>query len=96
MKAFILAAGEGTRLRPLTLDRPKCLVELKGKPLLQYQIDALRATGIHDSVSRSTRQITRPSARARARRGRVQRGRRRGGNPRRGAARHRRHRAAHP
>ncbi len=48
MKAFILAAGEGTRLRPLTLDRPKCLVELKGKPLLQYQIDALRAAGIHD------------------------------------------------
>jgi choline kinase len=48
MRAFILAAGEGTRLRPLTLDRPKCLVPLKGKPLLQYQIDALRAAGVAD------------------------------------------------
>jgi L-glutamine-phosphate cytidylyltransferase len=48
MKAIILAAGEGTRLRPLTLDRPKCLVELAGRPLLDYQLDALHACDIHD------------------------------------------------
>lgn len=48
MKAFILAAGEGTRLRPLTNHQPKCLVSLKGKPLLVYQIDALRAAGVND------------------------------------------------
>lgn len=46
MRAIILAAGEGTRLRPHTLDRPKCLVELAGRPLLEYQIQALEAAGI--------------------------------------------------
>jgi len=48
MRAVILAAGEGTRLRPLTADRPKCLVELAGRPLLDYQLDALQAAGIED------------------------------------------------
>ena len=48
MKVIVLAAGEGTRLRPLTLDRPKCLVELAGKPLIAHQIDSLRAAGIDD------------------------------------------------
>jgi choline kinase len=48
MKAIILAAGEGTRLRPLTEHKPKCLVELAGKPLLEYQLAALRACGIYD------------------------------------------------
>ncbi|HOA73107.1 MAG TPA: phosphocholine cytidylyltransferase family protein [Phycisphaerae bacterium] len=48
MRAIILAAGEGTRLRPFTNDRPKCLVELAGRPLLQYQLDALAAAGIED------------------------------------------------
>lgn len=47
-RAIILAAGEGTRLRPLTLDRPKCLVPLAGRPLLEWQVDALRAAGIDD------------------------------------------------
>lgn len=41
MQAVILAAGEGRRMRPLTLDRPKPLVELNGRPLLEYIIDAL-------------------------------------------------------
>ncbi len=46
MRAIILAAGEGARLRPYTLDRPKCLVELGGKPLLVHQVDALKTAGI--------------------------------------------------
>ncbi len=48
MRAVLLAAGEGTRLRPHTLDRPKCLVELAGTPLLVWQVEALRRAGITD------------------------------------------------
>lgn len=48
MRAIILAAGEGTRLRPHTLDRPKCLVPLAGRPLLAWQADALRRAGVGD------------------------------------------------
>lgn len=48
MKAIILSAGQGTRLRPLTDDRPKCLVEIAGKPLLDHQLDVLRGAGIDD------------------------------------------------
>lgn len=47
-RAIILAAGEGTRLRPYTLDRPKCLVPLAGRPLLEWQVGALRSAGIDD------------------------------------------------
>lgn len=50
MRAIILAAGEGTRLRPLTDEKPKCLVEYKGRPLLDWQIDALQGAGIRDIV----------------------------------------------
>ncbi len=46
MKAIIIAAGPGSRLNPLTNDKPKCMLELKGKTLLQHQIDALRGAGI--------------------------------------------------
>lgn len=46
--AIILAAGQGTRLYPLTKDKPKCLVELAGKPLLIYQLETLLACGIRD------------------------------------------------
>jgi choline kinase len=45
---LILAAGEGTRLRPLTYDRPKGLVTLLGKSLVSYQIDTLKMCGIKD------------------------------------------------
>lgn len=48
MKAIILAAGQGTRLRPLTDNKPKCMVELLGKPLIQHQIETLRRNGIND------------------------------------------------
>lgn len=48
MKVIILAAGQGTRLRPLTDNKPKCMVELLGKPLIQHQIETLRRNGIDD------------------------------------------------
>lgn len=46
MKAIILAAGRGSRMKNLTDDRPKCLVELRRKPLLEWQLDAIREAGI--------------------------------------------------
>jgi mannose-1-phosphate guanylyltransferase len=46
MKALILAAGEGTRLRPLTLTRPKPMVPIGDRPLLAITVDQLRSRGI--------------------------------------------------
>ena len=48
MKALILAAGLGTRLSPLTNDRPKSLVAVNGKPILFKQIENLLENGIAD------------------------------------------------
>lgn len=48
MRVIILAAGQGTRLRPLTNDRPKCMVELSEKPLIEYQLDLFKQFGIKD------------------------------------------------
>ncbi len=48
--AMILAAGLGTRLKALTHDRPKALVELNGKPLLQHCIENLISNGFHHIV----------------------------------------------
>lgn len=46
MRCIILAAGQGTRLRPYTDNLPKCLVALKGRSLISYHIDILKACGI--------------------------------------------------
>ncbi len=48
MKAIILAAGRGSRMKHLTDERPKCLVKLRGKPLIEWQLEALSAAGISD------------------------------------------------
>ncbi len=50
MRLIILAAGQGTRLRPLTNDMPKCLVPVHGRPLLEWQLEAAFENGIDDVV----------------------------------------------
>src|SRR5512142_2807249 len=50
MKAVILAAGLGTRLAPLTNDRPKCLVPVLGRPILDRMIERIGQAGIRDIV----------------------------------------------
>ncbi len=49
MKVIILAAGQGTRLRPLTDDKPKCMVEVKGRSILERHLDTIHACGIRDT-----------------------------------------------
>ncbi|MFC2133536.1 NDP-sugar synthase [Bacteroidota bacterium] len=50
MKALILAAGLGTRLKPVTENKPKALVEINGKTLLQITIERLKSFGINDII----------------------------------------------
>lgn len=50
MKGYILAAGEGLRMRPLTSNIPKPLLPVAGKPFLEHNIDALKAAGIKDII----------------------------------------------
>lgn len=50
MKALVLTAGEGQRLRPLTSNRSKSMLMIAGRPVLQYIIDSLVANDIHDIV----------------------------------------------
>ncbi|MEO1289045.1 MAG: sugar phosphate nucleotidyltransferase, partial [Chloroflexota bacterium] len=46
MKAIILAAGQGTRLRPVTLTMPKPVVPVANKRLIEYAIDTIKGAGI--------------------------------------------------
>ena len=50
MKAFLLAAGLGTRLRPITEEIPKCLVPINGKPLLEYWLESIFSSGIKECL----------------------------------------------
>ncbi len=50
MNGVLLTAGEGTRMRPLTLTRPKTMLQVGGKPILQYNLEALRDAGVKDIV----------------------------------------------
>lgn len=50
MKALILSAGQGSRLLPLTADKPKCLLPLAGKSVLEWQIRHLEACGVREIV----------------------------------------------
>jgi choline kinase len=50
MKAIIVAAGPGSRLMPITDERPKCLLEIGGKTILERALEALRGNGVEDIV----------------------------------------------
>lgn len=50
MRGIILAAGMGTRLRPITLNTPKSLIKIKNKPLIERQIEFLREKGIDEII----------------------------------------------
>ena len=50
MKAFILAAGVSRRLYPYTYDTPKCLLKVGEKPIINYQLEALKSLGIKDII----------------------------------------------
>ncbi len=50
MKAVLLAAGEGVRLKPITATRPKHLIKVGGKPILEHGLDALKVCGVTETV----------------------------------------------
>ena len=50
MKAVVLAAGEGVRLQPVTATRPKHLIRVGGKPILQYSLEALKSAGVTEII----------------------------------------------
>lgn len=50
MKALLLAAGKGERMRPLTLHTPKPLLDVQGKPLIEWHLEKLAACGVRDLV----------------------------------------------
>lgn len=50
MKAVVLAAGEGVRLQPITLTRPKHLIKVGGRPILEHCLNALKASGIDEAL----------------------------------------------
>jgi bifunctional UDP-N-acetylglucosamine pyrophosphorylase/glucosamine-1-phosphate N-acetyltransferase len=50
MKAVLLAAGEGVRLQPITATRPKHLIRVGGKPILEHCLEALKASGVTEAI----------------------------------------------
>jgi len=50
VKAVVLAAGEGVRLQPLTFTRPKHMISVGGKPILEHCLDAVKACGINHAI----------------------------------------------
>ena len=50
MKAMILAAGRGERMRPMTDTLPKPLIDVRGKPLIAWHLERLAAAGVRDIV----------------------------------------------
>lgn len=50
VKAVILVAGSGSRLNPLTSNKPKCMVRIGGKPILEHQVQAYASAGIKDII----------------------------------------------
>lgn len=50
MKAVILSAGEGTRLRPFTVSKPKVMISIANRPIVEYVIEALTKNGIRDII----------------------------------------------
>lgn len=58
IRALILVGGYGTRLRPLTLSRPKPLVEFANKPILLHQIEALKEAGVREVRNRNIADVS--------------------------------------
>ena len=50
MIGVVLAAGEGVRLQPITATRPKHLIKVAGKPILEYCLEALQDSGISEII----------------------------------------------
>ena len=50
MKVFLLAAGLGRRLLPHTANKPKCLIDIGGKPLLSWHVEKLKSFGIDNLI----------------------------------------------
>ena len=50
MKAIVLSAGQGSRLLPLTVSKPKCLIDFSGRSLLEWQLEALHCGGVTEVV----------------------------------------------
>ena len=57
MKALVLAAGYATRLYPLTLDRPKALLEVGGRPMLDRLLERLDVMGVDETHRRHEREV---------------------------------------
>ena len=57
MKAVILAAGKGVRMLPLTIDKPKVLIEINGKPFLWYVLENLKKAGVTEYAIIANHQI---------------------------------------